>query len=113
MATTYNFPAHIKGDTFLEQPFVYKLNGVVIDLTGGAFRMMIKRSPRSIDSTLTLTDGSGITVTDAVNGAWKIDSQIIDIQEGTYYYDVQFTYASGQVSTYLSGEFEVTQDITT
>ena len=113
MATTYNFPAHIKGDTFLEQAFVYKLNGAAIDLTSGAFKMMIKRSPRSTDSALTLTDGSGITITDAVNGAWQIDSQVIDIQEGTYYYDVQFTYASGQVSTYLSGEFEVIQDITT
>ena len=113
MATTYNFPSHIKGDTFLEQPFIYKLNGIAIDLTGGAFKMMLKRSPRYSVAALTLSDGAGITITNAASGEWKIDEQIIDIKEGTYYYDVQFTYSDGQVSTYLKGEFEVTQDITT
>jgi len=43
MATTYNFPAHIKGDTFLEQSFIYKLDGTVIDLTGGAFKISISQ----------------------------------------------------------------------
>lgn len=112
MATTYNFPDHIKGDTFLAQAFTYKLNGTPIDLTGGTFRMMLKRSIKSTTAVLTLSTGSGITITNAAAGQWQIDSQVIDIKEGTYYYDVEFTYASGQVATYLSGRFKIIQDIT-
>ena len=111
-ATTYNFPNHIKGDTFLAQSFIYKLNGVGIDLTGAAFKMMLKRCKQNTIAALTLSDGSGITITDAINGTWEIDEQIINIEHGKYYYDVQMTSSDGTVSTYLSGEFNVIQDIT-
>jgi len=111
-ATKYNFPNHIKGDTFLAQSFIFKKNAVAIDLTGGSFRMMIKKHKRDTIAAVSLTDGSGITVTDAVNGVWEIDDQVIDIDEGKYYYDVEYTYPSGIIATYLSGFIEIIQDIT-
>ncbi len=38
--------------------------------------------------------------------------QIIDIQACTYKYDIQITQASGEVDTWISGLFTVTDDIT-
>jgi hypothetical protein len=113
MAITYNFPSHVKGDTYPEQTFVFKLNGVAIDLTGATIKMMLKWTKDDSIAALTLITGSGITITDAATGTWKIDTQVIDIGAGKYVYDVQATLADGTIGTYVAGSWEMVQDITT
>ena len=111
-STTYDFPEHIKGDTFLEQEFIYKRNGVPIDLTGWSIRMMLKLNKKDTTNVLLLSTGSGLTIKDAVNGVLAIDKQIIDIEAHRYVYDVELTDTNNDVFTYQGGIFPIIQDVT-
>lgn len=111
MSMKYNFPDHTKGDTFKGQTFGYERNGAPIDLTGATINLMLKKT-KTGPSAFTFSTGNNITITDAVNGRWSLDSTVIDIEAGTYYYDVELTENNGNVSTYLSGKWVILQDVT-
>ena len=106
---TYNFTDAYKGDTYDSIDFHLTQNGEDIDLTGAAILIQFKTSAEASPS-LTLTVGSGITITDATGGVFRIDDQIIDINPNTYFYDIQVT-NGGRVDTYLSGRLQVKTDI--
>jgi hypothetical protein len=105
---------HIKGDTFEEVDFAIKLNGLAMDLTGAVIRMQLKKTQDLTFAYLSLTSvaSAGITITNAIGGLFKINQQIIDIEVFNYAYDVELTFASGVVKTYLAGTFTITQEIT-
>ena len=65
-----------------------------IDLTDTTILCQFKKSP-STESFLTLTTGSGLTITDATGGKFRIDNQIIDIPADTYQYDIQVKFLNG------------------
>jgi len=73
---------------------------------------MFKKYPTNVSS-LTLEIGTGITVTDATAGEFKIDAFNVELSVGEYYYDIQFTNSSDVVKTYIAGTFNVLQDVTT
>jgi len=103
---------HYKGDTFKQIPMVYKTNGVPQDLTGAIIRMQLRKEKDGVSYLeLTSVDDSGITITDAVNGAFKINEQIIDIQSGNYIYDIEFN-INGVIETLIKGDFIITNDVT-
>ena len=113
MSTTYNFPNHTRNDTFAAQAFVYKRNGVVIDLTGATIAMMLRLVKTQTTPDLSLsTATSGITITTAAAGEWEVDAQVISIAAGVYFQDVQLTEASGVISTFTSGTWTILQDVT-
>ena len=113
MAEVYNFPDHLKNDTFLAQEFIYKRNGVAIDLTGATIAMMLRLVKDADPVALSLSSAtSGITITDAVNGTWEVDEQVISIDAGTYFQDIQLTESSGRVSTFTAGTWNIIQDVT-
>ena len=60
---------------------------------------------------LTSVASAGITITNAVNGAFKINTQIIDIQAGNYIYDIEFN-INGVIETLIKGDFIITNDVT-
>ena len=61
---------------------------------------------------LTMTEGNGLTVGGVGNNVVTV-SKIVDIEGcGAYYYDLQATFASGVVSTYVKGQFIVQKDVT-
>jgi hypothetical protein len=105
---------HIKGDTFDEVAFQLKINDTVVDLTGATIKMQLRKSYSDTAAALSLTSVSsaGITITDAVTGQFKINSQIIDIEVYNYVYDIQITLASGVVKTYVQGGFNITNEVT-
>lgn len=105
---------HKKGDTFDEVPFELKVNTVVVNLTGAVIKMQLRKWDNLTNAALSLTSVSsaGITITDATAGKFKINSQIIDIDPYTYVYDIQITLSSGVVRTYVSGTFNIENDIT-
>jgi hypothetical protein len=73
--------------------------------------MQVRPKPDG-DIMMTLTEGDGLTVGGAGNNVITI-SRVIDIQGcGFYYYDIQATFSSGVVSTYVKGSFIVQKDIT-
>ena len=81
-----------------------------IDLTGCTFLCNFRRKPH-MAAFITWTEASGITLTDPTNGKFAIDEQIIDLEGGIWYYDIQITFPAGNVETYIKGTCTITEDI--
>lgn len=104
---------HKRGDTFNEVPFEMLLNGTAIDLTDSIIRMQLRKECGGIPVlTLTSVDSAGITITDAINGKFKINEQIIDVASCLYQYDIEIKFSDGVVKTWISGTFNIICDIT-
>jgi hypothetical protein len=104
---------NIKGDTFEQVPFEVKINNVAVNLTGAIVKMQLRKECGGvIGLTLTSVASAGITITDAVNGKFKINKQIIDIPSYNYYYDIEIKFADGTVKTWIDGMFNIICDIT-
>ena len=104
--------SHKRGDTFENVNFELKINDVVYDLTNTEIRMQLRKVYGGVVALdLTSVADAGITITDAVNGLFKINQQIINIEAYNYIYDIQFDF-DGDVKTYISGNFLITNDVT-
>jgi hypothetical protein len=105
---------HIKGDTFNQVAFELKIDTVAVNLTGAVIKMQLRKNASDVTPALSLTSVSsaGITITAPTLGQFKINEQIIDIPVETYQYDIQITFASGIVKTYVAGSFNITPEIT-
>jgi len=99
----------LKDDTFNGVRFTLS---PVTDLTGASIRTQFRRGGKKNQVEKDISIGSGITVEDLVNGVFVWDSFIMDFAVGTYNYDVEITFASGEVKTYVEGTIAVTQDTT-
>lgn len=109
----YDIPDTKKGDTFIGVQFTLQVNAVLVDLTGASIRMHLKVDKNEgTPATLMLQTGDGITITDAVNGEFQVDPQIIDCPANCYYYDIEIEFPDDTVKTYIEGEWTITQDIT-
>jgi len=103
----------LKNATFDEVPFEILIDNVPLDLTDAIVKMQIKKDTCSSPLlTLTSVANNGITITDAVNGKFKINSQIITLPICNYEYDIQITLPSGEVDYYVGGLFQVVKTIT-
>lgn len=103
---------HKKGDTFYEVNFEIKKNNVAVDLTDAIIKMQVRKEYGGVvQLSFTSDNDAGITITDAINGKFKINQQIIDIPAYNYIYDIQFT-IDGIVKTYVSGNFLIINDVT-
>ena len=104
---------HIKGDTFEEVPFQINYNDVALSLTGATIKMQLRKEcGGKIYLSLTSDGNAGLTITNASQGRFKINNQIINIDSGVYLYDIEITFSNGEVKTWISGEFNVKCDIT-
>ena len=105
---------HIKGDTFDEVAFQLKINDDEVNLTGAVIKMQLRKCYSDTTAALSLTSVSsaGITITNASEGRFKINTQIIDIEVYNYVYDIQITLSSGVVKTYVQGGFNITNEVT-
>lgn len=104
----YNLSDHKSGDTFDGVDFTVTVNAAPLDLTSATIAMIVKKDSCQGQTALTLSIGSGLTVTDAVNGVFEIDEQIINLSPDTYYYEITFTLADSSVKTYISGYWTIT-----
>ena len=115
MASTYNFPNHIKGDTMQEVVFTITVNDNPLDLTGAEINMDMRLSTdiRTLAKRFTSTGGDPtIEITNAAGGIFKVIEQIVDVPAGTYNYDIEITLADETVKTYIAGTWIITQDQT-
>jgi hypothetical protein len=105
---------HIKGDTFDEVAFQLKINGSDVNLTGAVIKMQLRKSFTDTTPALSLTSvgSAGITITTPATGSFKINTQIIDIEVYNYLYDIQITFSTGVVKTYIQGSFNITNEVT-
>lgn len=107
----------IKGDTLKSISFEI-LTGPTgvetpIDLTGASIRIDFINSKVSSNHHLLTSAGGDITITDAVNGNFEINSiNRLDWKVGTYVGDLELTFADTTRTTYCIIELTVTDDIT-
>ena len=103
---------HYKGDTFKEVLMAYKVNGVPQNLTGAIIRMQLRKERDGVSYLeLTSVANAGITITNAVGGTFKINTQVININAGNYIYDIEFN-IGGVIETLIKGDFIITNDVT-
>jgi hypothetical protein len=108
----------IKGDTFNEVPFevlrrIDPDTTEPINLSGAVIRMQLRKEPCAVAVlSFTTVANAGLTITNGVNGLFKINEQIINIQAGRYYYDIEIRFSDNTVKTWVSGYFTVKNDIT-
>ena len=93
------------------QVFAILADTTPIDLSGSTILIQVRPTPSSTEVALTLS------TTDSSIGIGGVDSnqitlnKIVDIAAGNYVYDMNVTFPSGEVKTYLWGNFIVTEDI--
>jgi hypothetical protein len=103
---------HIKSDTFEAVNFEINVDTIPVDLTDTTIRMQLRKEYGGVVGlSLTSVASAGITITDAVNGLFCINQQIINIPAFNYIYDIEFDF-DGIVKTYISGNFLILNDVT-
>ena len=110
---TSNLRDRVKNDTFRSVEFILEKNDLPIDLTGVSIAIQFRYRCKTGKVVKNISTGSGITITDAVNGTFEIDEFTpVDWEIGTYYYDVQITFIDGSIKTYVQGNVKILQDTT-
>ena len=105
----------VSGDTAEITCTVYQADGTTPQSLVGAtaIKWALSKKITSADSLLSKSLGSGITVSDAVNGVIVISLQPVDtaaIKGGDYVHEVEVTDASGNVATVLQDDFTLLDD---
>lgn len=116
----FNWSAQVDGDT-LELTDINFLDNldVAIDMTTvSSVDMKVRKGSEKGKLIATLSIGTGIKWIDQSQGQIRISDtdDLIQIGDwagaGDYYYDIQFTYSTGIVRTYLKGKIPVIKDTT-
>lgn len=103
---------HYKGDTFDGEQFTILINNSPSDLTDAHIKMDVRKIKTGTAVLRLSTDAGGISITEPASGIFQIDPQIIDIPAAKYFYDIQITYPTGLVKTYIEGTWTILQDVT-
>jgi len=112
MAFVYNIPRHRRGDTWDGFKSVgIRTNNIPINLSGAIISMEVREdydAPVSFSlSTLTST----IKILPSLS-AFTIPPVVVDIAPAKYFYDIQITFPSSIIKTYMDGRWEIYFDIT-
>lgn len=90
---------HTRGDTFNRTLQFNDSAGVAINLTGSTIKMTVKHDSEDTDyitqSTATLTAPTAGTATITIAGSE------LQLENGNYYYDIQWTDSSSNIVTFL------------
>jgi hypothetical protein len=109
---TSNYNDAVRGDTVNTRRFTVTetVNDITtpLDLTGVVVKVKFSTQAANLVKTI----GDGVTIVDASGGIFDIDEMTFTVL-GTYKYDIQFTFASGDVKTYVKGVIKIVEDITT
>ena len=109
----YNIPNQVDGDSFEFMQFnLVDANDNPIDLTGVTVKIQFRKEAYNGKLVKEIDTTSGINWIDQTLGQFKIDSFIIDWGDGKYYYDIQYTYPTGEVKTYVYGYVNVLKQVT-
>lgn len=113
MAVQYNVEIDQGADWFFNVTYENPA-GTPVNITGYTAALQLRSLPQSPDAVLSLTTGSGITITGATGlvaiHATANQTRIID--EGDYYYDLEITSNSGIVTRLVQGQAIVSAEVT-
>lgn len=101
-----------QGATFTYQ-FTWNVDGSPVNLSGYTARMKVRKSVRSPDVVLSLTDGAGLTLGGAA-GTIAVSVSATDTAatpSGLYAYDLELD-SGGEVTRLLQGTFTVDGEVT-
>jgi hypothetical protein len=100
-----------RNDTW-SQVFQILANNVAVNLTGSTITIQVRKTAAasSIDLTLSTAD-STITIGGASSNQITLNKKVT-IAAGSYLYDMNVAFPSGEVKTYVWGSFFVQEDIT-
>lgn len=102
---------HTRGDTFSRTLQFNDTTGVAINLTGSTIKMTVKYNPDDSDyitqSTATLTAPTLGTATISIAGSE------LQLENGNYYYDIQWTDSGWTIVTFLKWLLVISYDVTT
>lgn len=93
------------------QVFAILADTTPIDLSGSTILIQVRPTPSSTEVALTLSTADSSIGIGGVDSNQITLNKIVDIAAGNYVYDMNVTFPSGEVKTYLWGNFIVTEDI--
>lgn len=93
----YNFEM-ASGTTKVLRNTITDRNGAAVDLSGASIEFNLAKRENDA-ALLTLSIGSGVTITDAVNGQHDVELAPIDTAAlvGSYYWQIEVTDSAGNV----------------
>jgi hypothetical protein len=98
-----------RNDTW-QQVFTLLADTTPISLLGATVYIQVRKGCAGTLA-LTLTNGSGVTIGGVSNNQITVN-KLVDIDKGNYVWDMQVTFTTGVVKTYLEGDFIVYDDVT-
>ena len=98
-----------RNDTW-QQVFTLLAYTTPINLSGATVYIQVRKGCAGTLA-LSLTNGSGVTIGGVSNNQITVN-KLVDIAKGNYVWDMQVTFTSGVVKTYLEGDFIVYDDVT-
>lgn len=105
---------HKKDTTFDAWTLQIIIDDVNADLTGSVIEMQLRLQPgQPVALDLTSVGNAGITITDPLNGIFKINEQVIDIPAKEYMYDIKIIFPDGEIRRWIEGKFNIVNVITT
>jgi hypothetical protein len=94
------------------QTFSITAENVPVNLTGSTITIQVRKTANASAVDLSLsTGGNGITISGVGNNQIVLN-KVVNIAAGNYLYDMNVTFPSGVVKTYVWGTFLVQEDIT-
>lgn len=112
MATTaiYNLPDIMQGDTLKAQSFRVVINDAEPTSALASVEIDFRQNQRTnCAAALQLTNGSGVTITDAAAWEFEIDRiQELDLEPAYYVYSIKTIAADGTRRNYVKGGMNVT-----
>ena len=113
MAVSYNVTIDQGADWYLDVTY-NNPNGTPVNITSYTAALQLRSLPESATAVLSLSTGSGITITGATGliAITATATQTRAIDEGTYYYDLEITSPAGVVTRLVQGQAVVTPEVT-
>jgi hypothetical protein len=101
------------GDSKVLSFTVLDENDVAVDITGNTIKWRLAKSSRSSVLLAKATGGSGISITDAVNGVFQVtlDPTDTDNFAGQYYHEAELTDLFSNISTISTGTATIRRDL--
>ena len=98
-----------RNDTW-QQVFTLLADTTPINLSGATVYIQVRKGCAGT-LVLSLTNSSGVTIGGASNNQITVN-RLVNIDKGNYVWDMQVTFTTGVVKTYLEGDFIVYDDVT-
>lgn len=98
-----------RNDTWV-QTYALTSNNTPISLVGATVNIQVRKGCGGTLA-LSITNGNGATIGGTNNNEITVN-KLVNIDKGNYKWDMQVTLQSGNVRTYLEGDFIVYDDVT-